>query len=229
MLCSLIRKMCSTTPTSLLQEQQLQKTTAYLNKALASMSSHSCLAAFEPSTSSPSLAAFDPPTSPPSPAMSMQSINGDDFDDHEHQQPRKIKVMIIDDNTINLSILSRLLSKHFADTIQLASVHNSGLSALDQLTKDKVDLILMDIDMPGLSGVETTTAIRNNNSHTQHSILEQNKNVPIIAVTTSDGEEQRELYRQVGMSGCVSKPINISKLRMAIEEAMKTVPTVATG
>ncbi|KAG0316728.1 sensitivity to red-light reduced protein, partial [Dissophora globulifera] len=202
-------------PTSLLHDQPtLQKT--YLNKTLSSMSN------------SFSHLAIEPPTSPPSPAMSMDSINGDDFED-QLQQPRKIKVMIIDDNAINLSILSRLLGKHFADTVQLISVQNSGLSALDQLTKDEVDLILMDIDMPELSGVETTTAIRSNNSHTEHSILEQNKTVPIIAVTTSDAEEQRELYRQVGMADCVSKPIAIPKLRMAIEEAMRSVHAVATG
>ncbi|KAG0290037.1 sensitivity to red-light reduced protein [Dissophora globulifera] len=215
MLCSLLRTMCSTAPTSLLHDQPtLQKT--YLNKTLSSMSN------------SFSHLAIEPPTSPPSPAMSMDSINGDDFED-QLQQPRKIKVMIIDDNAINLSILSRLLGKHFADTVQLISVQNSGLSALDQLTKDEVDLILMDIDMPELSGVETTTAIRSNNSHTEHSILEQNKTVPIIAVTTSDAEEQRELYRQVGMADCVSKPIAIPKLRMAIEEAMRSVHAVATG
>ncbi|KAG0229467.1 hypothetical protein BGX31_006190 [Mortierella sp. GBA43] len=172
-----------------------------------------------------SLSAMDPPTPPPSPAMSMESINGDDSDDH----PRKIKVMIIDDNTINLSILSRLLNKHFSDTVQLTSVQNSGLSALDQLTKSEVDLILMDIDMPVLSGVETTAAIRSNNSHTEKSILEQNTMVPIIAVTTSDAEEQRELYRRVGMADCVSKPIDIPKLRSAIEDAMKSIPAVATG
>ncbi|KAF8933756.1 CheY-like superfamily [Dissophora ornata] len=215
MLCSLLRTMCSTTPTSFHPEQPLPKSAStYFNKAITSMSS------------SPSLSTIEPPSSPPSPAMSMESINGDDFDDHESQhQQRKIKVMIIDDNAINLSILSRLLSKHFADTIQLTSVQNSGLSALDQLTKDEFDLILMDIDMPVLSGVETTTAIRSNNSHTEHSILEQNKTVPIIAVTTSDAEEQRELYRKVGMADCVSKPIAIPKLRMAIEEAMKAFPT----
>ncbi|KAF9896920.1 sensitivity to red-light reduced protein [Lobosporangium transversale] len=211
MLCSVIRKMCSTTSTRLLQEQPLQKSTSYLNKAFNTMASP-----------------ITPPSSPPSPAMSMESINGDEFDDHDSQQTRKIKVMIIDDNAINLSILSRLLNKHFADTIQLTSVQSSGLSALNQLTKDEVDLILMDIDMPELSGVETTTAIRTNNSHTGHSILEQNKTVPIIAVTTSDAEEQRELYRKVGMADCVSKPIAVPKLRMAIEEAMKAVHTVAT-
>ncbi|KAF8952154.1 sensitivity to red-light reduced protein [Entomortierella lignicola] len=214
MICHLLRKMCSTSPTSLVQDQQqyLQKTTStYINKAFSTMSS-------------PSFSTISLPSTPPSPVMSMESINGDEFDDHEDQhQTRKIKVMIIDDNAINLSILSRLLNKHFADTVQLTSVQNSGLSALSQLTKDEVDLILMDIDMPELSGVETTTAIRNNNSHTEKSILEQNKTVPIIAVTTSDDEEQRELYRKVGMADCVSKPIDISKLRTAIDEAMRTV------
>ncbi|KAF9349198.1 sensitivity to red-light reduced protein [Mortierella sp. AD094] len=215
MICHLLRKMCSTTPTSLIHDQPLQKTSNYINKAFSTMSS------------SPSLSTISLPSSPPSPAMSMESINGDDFDYNEEQnnQTRKIKVMIIDDNAINLSILSRLLNKHFADTVQLTSVMSSGLSALNQLTKDEVDLILMDIDMPELSGVETTTAIRNNVSHTDRSILEQNKTVPIIAVTTSDAEEQRELYRKVGMADCVSKPIDIPRLRMAIEEAMKTVPT----
>lgn len=203
--------MCSTTPASLVQNQTLHKSSQYLNKTLNSMSP------------SPSVSTITPPSSPPSPAMSMESINGDDFDDHD--QPRKIKVMIIDDNAINLSILSRLLNKHFADTIQLSSIQNSGRSALDQLTKDEFDLILMDIDMPDLSGVDTTTAIRSNNSLTEHSILEQNKTVPIIAVTTSDAQEQRELYRSVGMIDCVSKPIAIPRLRMAIDQAMRTVHT----
>ncbi|KAG9066658.1 sensitivity to red-light reduced protein [Linnemannia hyalina] len=212
MLCSLIRKMCTTSTTSLLQDtSSLQKTTsAYFNSAINTMTA-----------SSPIHSTISPPSSP---AMSIES----DFEDNEETtttQPRKIKVMIIDDNSVNLTILSRLLNKHFADTIQLTSVQNSGLAALDQLTKDEVDLILMDIDMPVLSGVETTTAIRNNDSHSEHSILEQNMNVPIIAVTTSDAEEQRELYRQVGMADCVSKPIAIPKLRMAIEEAMKTIST----
>ncbi|KAG0076432.1 sensitivity to red-light reduced protein [Linnemannia elongata] len=211
MLCSLIRKMCTTSTSSLLQDtSSLPKTTStYFNKAINNMNA------------SPILSTISPPSSP---AMSIES----DFEDHDETtttQPRKIKVMIIDDNSVNLTILSRLLNKHFADTIQLTSVQNSGLAALDQLTKDEVDLILMDIDMPVLSGVETTTAIRNNDSHSENSILEQNMKVPIIAVTTSDAEEQRELYRQVGMADCVSKPIAIPKLRMAIEEAMKTVST----
>ncbi|KAF9431522.1 sensitivity to red-light reduced protein [Entomortierella beljakovae] len=134
------------------------------------------------------------------------------------QIARKIKVMIVDDNSINLAILSRILKVHFAETVELTAVMTSGVAALKKLSEEDFDLILMDIDMPVLTGVETTVAIRQTTS--EYSVLEQNQKVPIIAVTTSDGQSQRELYQQVGMSDCVSKPIVVSKLRSAIEGAV---------
>ena len=135
--------------------------------------------------------------------------------------------MIVDDNSINLAVLSRMLDHHFADTVELAAVMPSGVAALEKLNSEPVDLILMDIDMPELTGVETTAAIRQNSP--ERPILEENQKVPIIAVTTSDGEAQRELYLQVGMSDCVSKPIDIQKLRLAIESAFKSSVELADG
>jgi len=138
--------------------------------------------------------------------------------------------MIVDDNSINLSILSRILEKHFADIVHLTAVMSSGPAALQRLCIDNVDLILMDIDMPVLTGIQTTQAIRNSAS-TEYSILEQNRKVPIIAVTTSDSPAEQEIYRQVGMIDCVSKPIALPKLRLAIEQAMGLPSTseLATG
>ncbi|KAI1318996.1 sensitivity to red-light reduced protein [Mortierella claussenii] len=181
------------------------------------------------SAMSRSLPGISPPGSPPTPTLSMDSISG-----HSHQldlalrhSQRKIKVMIVDDNAINLSILSRMLSKHFTDTVDLASIMTSGVDALETLSQQVFDLILMDIDMPVLTGVQTTTAIRNNTP--EHPVLAENQYVPIIAVTTSDGQAQRELYQQVGMSDCVSKPISIPKLRVAIESAIKLPIHLPTG
>ncbi|KAF8946214.1 sensitivity to red-light reduced protein [Haplosporangium gracile] len=155
--------------------------------------------------------------------MSVDSIRGHNAllldSPLELDQQRKPKVMIVDDNSINLSILSRMLKKHFIDIVQLTVVMTSGVEALQRLATEEFDLILMDIDMPVLTGVQTTVAIRQNTS--EYPILKHNQNVPIIAVTTSDGVEQRELYQQVGMSDCVSKPIVLSKLRSAIEGVMK--------
>ncbi|KAF9583572.1 sensitivity to red-light reduced protein [Lunasporangiospora selenospora] len=175
-----------------------------------------------PSTTSlSSMSSITPPSSPSSPTLSVDSLMSASPD---APVARKVKVMIIDDNPVNLNILSRMLERHFSDLVELTLVMDSGVTALDRLCEDAVDLILMDIDMPVLSGVQTTTAIRQNSD--QH-ILEQNQNVPIIAVTTSDGEDQRELYRSVGMSDCVSKPIEVPKLRSAIEGALKAIPHFA--
>jgi CheY-like chemotaxis protein len=140
---------------------------------------------------------------------------------------RKIKVMIVDDNDINLTILTRMLQHHFADTVEIAAVMTSGIDALERLGQEEVDLILMDIDMPDLTGVETTAAIRQ--ATPEHPILEANQQVPIIAVTTSDGAAQREVYQQVGMCDCVSKPIALPKLRSAIENATKSTGRIAAG
>ncbi|KAF9929934.1 sensitivity to red-light reduced protein [Linnemannia zychae] len=162
-----------------------------------------------------------PPGSPPSPTMSVDSIHGHTLclDSPLHLDQRKMKAMIVDDNSINLDILSRMLEKHFSDIIHLTEVMTSGVEALQRLATEEFDLILMDIDMPGLTGVQTTIAIRQNTP--EYPVLDYNQNVPIIAVTTSDDEEQRKLYQQVGMSDCVSKPIVLSKLRSAVESVIK--------
>ncbi|KAF9577767.1 sensitivity to red-light reduced protein [Lunasporangiospora selenospora] len=167
--------------------------------------------------SSPLVAPLSPP---PSPSMSMESINGDD-------ETRRLRVMIVDDNNLNLDILSRMLDRHFADTVDSVVKVSSGKEALALLADEIFDLILMDIDMPELSGVDTTLEIRSANS--VYGVLSANKSVPIIAVTTSDAAHQRKRYLEVGMYDCVSKPIHKDPLRFAIEGALKSVPAVATG
>ncbi|KAG0307083.1 sensitivity to red-light reduced protein [Dissophora globulifera] len=184
-------------------------------------SSYSSLPASPSSTMSrPVSSPVTPPGSPPSPTMSMGSINDQSqrLDMALQLSMRKIRVMIVDDNCINLAILSRMLTVHFAESVQLTAVMTSGVAALQTLGKEEVDLILMDIDMPVLTGVETAAAIRENRP--EYPILAQNQKVPIIAVTTSDGFAQRQLYLQVGMSDCVSKPIALPRLRKAINSAI---------
>ncbi|KAG9327741.1 hypothetical protein KVV02_000187 [Mortierella alpina] len=182
-----------------------------------------------PSTMTLPMSSITPPGSPPSPTMSMESIHGHplQLETALQKQQRKLRVMIVDDNSINLAVLSRMLDHHFADTVELAAVMASGVAALEKLNSEPVDLILMDIDMPELTGVETTAAIRQNSP--ERPILEENQKVPIIAVTTSDGDAQRELYLQVGMADCVSKPIDIQKLRLAIESAITSSVELADG
>lgn len=108
----------------------------------------------------------------------------------------RLHVLIVDDNSINLQILSRLLSIHMSESIEHVELVKSGVRALEVLKCRPFDLILMDIDMPILNGVETTKHIR---SSSECDILLQNRTCPIVAVTTNDSESWRKLYTEIGM------------------------------
>lgn len=108
----------------------------------------------------------------------------------------RLHAIIVDDNSINLQILSRLLSLHMSDIFEHIELVKSGVKALEVLKCRAFDLILMDIDMPILNGVETTKRIR---SSLESDILPQNRKCPIVAVTTNDSKEWREIYTKIGM------------------------------
>ncbi|KAL1925004.1 uncharacterized protein VTP21DRAFT_4658 [Calcarisporiella thermophila] len=124
-----------------------------------------------------------------------------------------LRVLLVDDNITNLRLLNRILQKHFSHLFLTIVPLTSGVSALEQLQEVEFDLILLDIDMPVLDGVQTTKHIRSGQCG-------KNREIPIIAVTTNDDAEQQLVYYRVGMNGCVGKPINVTLLGKAIEEAL---------
>jgi CheY-like chemotaxis protein len=83
-----------------------------------------------------------------------------------------------------------------SDKIEHLELVKSGEKALEVLKHKPFDLILMDIDMPGLNGLETTQHIR---SSSEFDILQMNRNIPIVAVTTNDSRECRQTYMKIGM------------------------------
>ena len=107
-----------------------------------------------------------------------------------------INVLLVDDNNVNLKILERVLRHHMADTVRHIEQVKSGLNALEILHSQQFDLVLLDIDMPILNGVDTARHIR---SSTEYDILIQNRNVPIVAVTTNDTADWKRAFAQVGM------------------------------
>ncbi|KAG0764670.1 hypothetical protein G6F62_008002 [Rhizopus arrhizus] len=104
-----------------------------------------------------------------------------------------------------------------SDVFQQIEVVKSGVKALEVLRCRPFDLVLMDIDMPILNGVETTRHIR---STTESDILLHNRNIPIVAVTTNDSDEWRQLYTKVGMNGCISKPISSNELKSILSNLL---------
>jgi signal transduction histidine kinase len=104
--------------------------------------------------------------------------------------------LYIDDDPANRSLVNRLLTSYDFQVIEAAT----GLEGITIARKDPPNLILMDINMPGLDGHETTTRMRS------IPVLEQ---VPIIAVTARTTRGERELALAAGCDGYIAKPIDV--------------------
>jgi CheY-like chemotaxis protein len=121
---------------------------------------------------------------------------------------RKIRILIAEDNTINQKLALRLIDKlgYHADAVA------NGREALRALEMIPYDLVLMDVQMPEMDGLEATRVIRD----PQSSVL--NHRVPIIAMTAYAMTGDRELCLDAGMNDYVSKPIHPQKLLEAVEK-----------
>lgn len=111
-----------------------------------------------------------------------------------------ISVLLVDDNPANLQLASELLRGLNTQVTQA----NSGPQAIDACKENEFDVIFMDIQMPGMDGMEATRHIR---------MLEQGKRrTPIIALTAHTITEQKAELLIAGMDDCISKPVNESQL-----------------
>ena len=108
---------------------------------------------------------------------------------------RHLRVLLAEDNLVNQCIAVALL-EHWG--VQVTAVSN-GLDALAQLLQQPFDAVLLDIRMPGMSGVQVTEAIR------RHPVTAL-ANVPIIALTANAFAADRAAYLAVGMNACLTKP-----------------------
>jgi two-component system sensor histidine kinase BarA len=119
----------------------------------------------------------------------------------------KIKVLLADDNLINRQLARIFLSQM---GIQVEEATN-GLEAINACLRECYDLILMDIHMPDIDGLEATRRIRalQNNP---------NQNIPIVALTADVMNQEPAYYLQVGMNDYLAKPITETTLRRTIEK-----------
>lgn len=108
------------------------------------------------------------------------------------------KILYIDDDSNNRALINRLLTSYNFQVIEA----ETGLEGIQIAQENTPDLILMDINMPGLDGHETTTRMR--------TISGLNK-TPIIALTIRTTAGERELALTAGCDGYISKPINVDK------------------
>ncbi|QBC42811.1 response regulator [Iodobacter fluviatilis] len=126
------------------------------------------------------------------------------------QQPHKLKVLLAEDNPINRIVATRLLENE-GHTVFSAE---NGQLALDFLNNEKVDLILMDMQMPEMDGLEATRRIR---AHSNPFISQ----LPIMALTANALEEDKALCMEAGMNVFLTKPLRPALLKQAMLELMK--------
>lgn len=126
------------------------------------------------------------------------------------------RVLCVDDNENNRRIAELLLSKFGMDITACAS----GDEALDICAMQKFDLILMDIVMPEMDGMETLRRIRADTECT-------NRETPAIALTAKQAPEDLAAYAAAGFEGSAGKPINVRELAMAIAPLIVEPPKAA--
>lgn len=109
------------------------------------------------------------------------------------------KVLIVDDNKINLKVAERLLEKYSLDITTV----DSGMMCIQKINEpNNYDLILMDDMMPGMSGVETLHKLKEN----------PNFNIPVVALTANAISGMKEKYLNEGFNDYLAKPIDKNEL-----------------
>ncbi len=142
---------------------------------------------------------FTEPVNPP-----MEGINGAPY-----QSVHKYNILIAEDDPINRLILSKMLRKQ-GHNLTLAS---NGEEAVQAYQKQHFDVILMDIQMPGMDGFEAVRIIRQEEAVRGH--------VPVIALTALDITEEREHSIDQGMDEYLAKPIKMEELLHLIDKVMQ--------
>ena len=117
-----------------------------------------------------------------------------------------LTILVAEDNLVNQTLARRLLEKRGHTVI----VAETGKAAVAAVEKQTFDLVLMDVQMPEMDGLEATAAIRQREKTT-------GKHLPIIAMTANAMIGDKEHCLQIGMDGYVAKPLSVKDLFEAIE------------
>lgn len=119
----------------------------------------------------------------------------------------KLRILVVEDNLVNQEIISAMLAKH-GHKITLA---NNGREAVAYVQKEAFDIVLMDIQMPGMNGYEAARQIREQERQSGNRIY-------IIGLTANAMRGDREKCLEAGMDDYLSKPVRQRELMAAIEK-----------
>ncbi len=121
-----------------------------------------------------------------------------------------LRILLAEDDRINQVVITRMIKEggHFVETV------NNGIEALRAINEKKFDVVLMDIQMPEMDGIEAVSRVRENEKGTQ-------VHVPIIALTAYALQGDREKYLSVGMDDYIAKPVQMNNLLETIAKVVE--------
>jgi two-component system cell cycle response regulator DivK len=120
-------------------------------------------------------------------------------------------VLIIEDNEKNLKLVRDILQVKGYSTLE-AMTAEDGIRLAAQ---DKPDLVLMDIQLPGMNGIDALRVLRSNAATAK---------IPVIAVTASVMQQDRKLITDAGFDAYVGKPISLKEFVEAVRHALERKP-----
>ncbi|MEM6338572.1 MAG: response regulator [Pseudomonadota bacterium] len=118
------------------------------------------------------------------------------------------KVLIVEDNELNLKLFHDLLMIQKYDVV----ISKDGLNIMDITTKEKPDLILMDIQLNEVSGIDLIKLLKKNST---------TKHIPIIAITAFAMKNDEEKISESGCDMYISKPVSIDNFFSAVNKFIK--------
>jgi signal transduction histidine kinase/DNA-binding response OmpR family regulator/ligand-binding sensor protein len=130
----------------------------------------------------------------------------------EDKTLKKASILLVEDNKINQTVAKELLEVSGA----IVEIAENGREAINKISNNNYDAVLMDIQMPVMDGYQTTIEIRKN---------EKFKDLPIIAMTAYAMEEDTAKCYKVGMNDYISKPVDYEILISTLQKWIKNVHT----
>jgi signal transduction histidine kinase/CheY-like chemotaxis protein len=130
----------------------------------------------------------------------------------ELDQTSSIRVLAAEDNPVNQIVLKTLLNQFGVEPV----IVGDGVLVVSAWEDEEWDIILMDVRMPTLDGIEACKLIRQKERHSAR------RRTPIIALTADAMDHQKTLYLEAGMDGYVAKPIDAANLLQTLQQFLST-------
>lgn len=130
--------------------------------------------------------------------------------------PERARVLYVEDNLINATIMQRVLCKLAHVDLQIAE---TAEAAMEQIRQQPPDLILMDVHLPGISGLDAVRLLKAD-SHTEH--------IPVIAVSAAAMAGDVADGLAAGFRGYLTKPFNVEQLLATVAETLKDTKKIRT-